>query len=78
MPLLYDPGTHWHYSAAVDVQARLVEVLSGQPFDEYVREHIFLPLGMTEVVLEMRCRTAAAPRGDLPGGRRRRADADAG
>jgi CubicO group peptidase (beta-lactamase class C family) len=48
VPLLYDPGTHWHYSAAVDVQARLVEVLSGQPFAEYVREHIFLPLGMNE------------------------------
>jgi CubicO group peptidase (beta-lactamase class C family) len=48
VPLLYDPGTHWHYSAAVDVQARLVEVLSGQPFEDYVREHIFLPLGMNE------------------------------
>jgi CubicO group peptidase (beta-lactamase class C family) len=46
--LLYDPGTHWHYSAGVDVQARLIEVLSGQPFAEYVREHIFLPLGMTQ------------------------------
>ena len=48
VPLLYDPGTHWHYSAGVDVQARLVEVLSGQPFAEYVREHVFLPLGMNE------------------------------
>ena len=48
VPLLYDPGTHWHYSAAVDVQARLVEVLSGQPFEAYVREHIFLPLGMNQ------------------------------
>ena len=48
VPLLYDPGTHWHYSAAVDVQARLVEVLSGRPFDEYVAEHIFRPLGMNE------------------------------
>jgi len=48
VPLLYDPGTHWHYSAAVDVQARLVEVLSGQPFEDYVREHLFLPLGMNE------------------------------
>ncbi len=46
VPLLYDPGTHWHYSAGVDVQARLVEVLSGQPFDEYVRDHVFRPLGM--------------------------------
>ena len=46
VPLLYDPGTHWHYSAGVDVQARLVEVLSGQPFAEYVREHVFAPLAM--------------------------------
>jgi CubicO group peptidase (beta-lactamase class C family) len=48
VPLLYDPGTHWHYSAGVDVQARLVEVLSGQPFDEYVRDHVFAPLGMIQ------------------------------
>jgi CubicO group peptidase (beta-lactamase class C family) len=48
VPLLYDPGTHWHYSAGVDVQARLVEVLSGQPFDQYVAEHIFAPLGMMQ------------------------------
>ncbi|HEY6817031.1 MAG TPA: serine hydrolase [Croceibacterium sp.] len=47
VPLLHDPGTHWRYSAGVDVQARLVEVFSGQPFDEYVRDHIFRPLGMT-------------------------------
>ena len=33
VPLLYEPGTHWSYSAGVDVQARLIEVLSGQPFD---------------------------------------------
>jgi CubicO group peptidase (beta-lactamase class C family) len=48
VPLLSDPGTHWHYSAGVDVQARLVEVLSGQPFADYVAQHIFLPLGMSD------------------------------
>src|SRR5690606_28320613 len=48
VPLLYEPGREWRYSAAVDVQARLVEVLSGQPFEEYVRGHIFLPLGMAD------------------------------
>ena len=48
VPLLYDPGTHWHYSAGVDVQARLVEVLSGQPFADYVREHVFAPLKMDD------------------------------
>ncbi len=46
VPLLYEPGTQWRYSAAVDVQARLVEVLSGQPFAEYVEEEVLKPLGM--------------------------------
>ena len=48
VPLLADPGTRWHYSAAVDVQALLVERLSGQKFANYVRDHIFLPLGMKD------------------------------
>jgi CubicO group peptidase (beta-lactamase class C family) len=45
-PLLFDPGTQWRYSIAVDVQALLVEKLSGQPFAEYVRQHVLEPLGM--------------------------------
>ncbi len=48
LPLFYDPGTKWQYSAAVDVQALLVEKLSGQPFEDYVRQHIFEPLGMKD------------------------------
>jgi len=48
VPLLSDPGTRWNYSAGVDVQARLVEVLSGQPFADYVAQHIFQPLGMAD------------------------------
>jgi len=47
-PLLYQPGTQWEYSIAVDVQAALVEKLSGQPFAAYVRAHIFEPLKMTD------------------------------
>ena len=47
-PLMFDPGERWSYSAAVDVQARLVEVLSGQPFEAYVRAHILDPLGMKD------------------------------
>ena len=46
IPLLYEPGTQWRYSAAVDVQARLVEVLSGQPFAEYVEQQVLRPLSM--------------------------------
>lgn len=48
VPLLYDPGARWEYSIAVDVQALLVEVLSGQKFAEYVRQHVFEPLSMRE------------------------------
>jgi CubicO group peptidase (beta-lactamase class C family) len=47
-PLMFDPGERWSYSAAVDVQARLVEVLSGQPFEAYVKGHILDPLGMKD------------------------------
>ncbi len=46
VPLLFDPGSQWSYSIAVDVQALLVETLSGQPFAEYVRQHVLEPLGM--------------------------------
>jgi CubicO group peptidase (beta-lactamase class C family) len=50
LPLAYEPGTEWIYSVAHDVQARLVEVLSGMPFDQFCRQRIFEPLGMTETV----------------------------
>ncbi len=48
IPLQYDPGTRWHYSVGVDVQGRLVEVLSGMRFSEFLRERVFRPLGMTD------------------------------
>jgi CubicO group peptidase (beta-lactamase class C family) len=50
LPLAYEPGTQWIYSVSHDVQARLVEVLSGMPFDEFVRQRIFEPLGMKHTV----------------------------
>lgn len=48
LPLEFSPGEQWNYSVATDVCGRLVEVLSGQPFDEYLSEHIFTPLGMKD------------------------------
>lgn len=48
VPLLYHPGERWLYSDSVDVQALLVERLSGKPFADYLRETIFEPLGMNE------------------------------
>ncbi len=48
IPLKFDPGTQWHYSVAVDVTGLIVQRISGQPFDEYLAEHIFAPLGMVD------------------------------
>ncbi|HET9692505.1 MAG TPA: serine hydrolase domain-containing protein [Acidimicrobiales bacterium] len=47
-PLRFQPGTHWLYSLGTDVCSRLVEVISGQPFDEYLRRVVFEPLGMVD------------------------------
>ena len=48
VPLDFQPGSRWSYSPGVglDVMARIVEIVSNQPFDEFLRERIFEPLGM--------------------------------
>jgi CubicO group peptidase (beta-lactamase class C family) len=48
LPLKFQPGTRWHYSFATDVCGRLVEVISGMRFGDYLRETIFEPLGMPD------------------------------
>jgi Beta-lactamase class C and other penicillin binding proteins len=47
LPLAFHPGDQWSYGISVDVQAYLVEKLSGKPFDQYLQETIFNPLQMT-------------------------------
>jgi CubicO group peptidase (beta-lactamase class C family) len=47
-PLKFQPGTAWNYGLSTDICARLVEVLSGQPFDRYLQDHVFEPLGMVD------------------------------
>ena len=47
-PLEFHPGTHWFYTVSTDVCGRLVEIISGQRFDDYLRETIFAPLGMND------------------------------
>jgi CubicO group peptidase (beta-lactamase class C family) len=49
-PLDFQPGARWQYSptAAWDTMERVVEIISGQPFDRFVRERIFDPLGMKD------------------------------
>lgn len=48
-PLLFDPGTGWNYSLCHDVLAAVVEIVSGQRFQEYMVDHIFDPLDMHSV-----------------------------
>jgi CubicO group peptidase (beta-lactamase class C family) len=47
-PLEFHPGTHWLYTISTDICGRLVEILSGQRFDDYLRTTIFEPLGMED------------------------------
>lgn len=46
LPLIAQPGTTWYYSVASDVLGYLVGLISGKPFDVFMRERIFEPLGM--------------------------------
>lgn len=48
LPLAFDPGTGWQYGMNHDWLGRVVETVSSQPLDEYLAEHVFGPLGMTE------------------------------
>jgi CubicO group peptidase (beta-lactamase class C family) len=48
LPLTYQPGTSWEYSVGIDVMARLVEIIGGQPFDRFIQARILGPLGMVD------------------------------
>jgi len=53
IPLETDPGSTWIYGISTDVVGRLVEVLSGQAFGDYLAEHVFEPLGMVDTGFEV-------------------------
>ena len=48
LPLLFPPGSRWHYSVSTDVLGRLIEVVSGKSFGEFLEERLFEPLGMDD------------------------------
>lgn len=48
IPLMFQPGTEWFYSIATDLQAVVVERLSGMAFGDFLRTRIFAPLGMVD------------------------------
>ena len=53
LPLLFEPGTKWHYSIAVDITGVIIERLSGKTFSEYLSDNIFEPLGMKDTFFEV-------------------------
>lgn len=48
IPLLFEPGARWHYSVAIDVLGRVIEVAAKQPLDAFLAGRIFKPLGMDD------------------------------
>jgi CubicO group peptidase (beta-lactamase class C family) len=48
-PLIYDPGTNWNYNPSADVWGYLVEYFSGKSLQEYVKEAVLDPLGITDM-----------------------------
>jgi CubicO group peptidase (beta-lactamase class C family) len=48
LPLMYEPGTSWHYSIALDVAGAVIEKLAGMPYSEFLQTRLLSPLGMTD------------------------------
>ena len=53
IPLVAQPGAEWNYSIATDVLGHLVAVISGQPFDQFLRERVTSPLGMVDTAFHV-------------------------
>ena len=61
IPLMFQPGTDWSYSSAVDIQGYIVEKLTGQKFGDFMQQRIFKPLKMNDTAFS----TGAAKAGRL-------------
>ncbi|MFN8241528.1 MAG: serine hydrolase domain-containing protein [Bacteroidales bacterium] len=48
LPLVHNPGERWTYGLNIDVLGYLVEIWSGESFDQYLKKHLFEPLGMND------------------------------
>jgi methyl acetate hydrolase len=48
-PLMTDPGTRWEYGTNIDFVGKAVEAASGKRLDVYLRDHLFAPLGMSDI-----------------------------
>ncbi len=48
IPLIFVPGTHWEYGTSADILGGVVQAVSGRNYRDYLREHLFQPLGMED------------------------------
>jgi CubicO group peptidase (beta-lactamase class C family) len=73
LPLAHQPGTVWEYGMSIDVLGRIVEVVSGLPFDQFIEERITKPLGMHDTAFYVNASQAARvaePQADPATGKR--------
>ena len=52
-PLLFDPGDRWEYGISLDWVGKMVETVTGQTLGQYMKEHIFDPLGMHDTAFKI-------------------------
>lgn len=53
-PLLFDPGTSYKYSnQGIDTAGRIIEIVSGMPYEKFMQERLFIPLGMTNTTFTL-------------------------
>ncbi len=53
LPLCYEPGQDWEYSVATDLQAEIIERLTGERFDLFMKRRVFEPLGMRDTAFAL-------------------------
>ncbi|PTR08870.1 CubicO group peptidase (beta-lactamase class C family) [Novosphingobium sp. GV055] len=53
LPLVYQPGTRWSYSVALDLMGRIIELASGQEFSAFLKARFFDPLGMDSTTFQL-------------------------
>ncbi len=52
-PFKFQPGSKWEYGPSMNVVGRIIEVVSGQPYEKFLRERIFEPLAMTDTTFHL-------------------------
>src|SRR3954453_19027269 len=53
MPLEFSPGEAWNYSVSTDVLGYLIDKISGEPFEQFLKDRIFDPLGMVDTAFQV-------------------------